>query len=156
MVLYVLPKAPIPDDHLVGLIVDSRDRRHGEIFRVGAMWEDDMRWWAYINHICTDGTTYTSRYFSPGFSAWQIESIKNSENPKVRGLIPDVGPPALYYRFPNSDLLASQIMSANGRGFEHLISAFLEMNHGIHTLDKLRADYLKLFEEPLPLEQIRA
>ncbi len=131
------PRLTVPLDSLVGFIVDSRDKRYGEIFRIGWMRYDSDSELTFVHHICPDGDHYTSksRHFRAG--EWTLSTRQN----------PDVAPPRIFYSSQDDTPMCTR-MSLQGEG----PLDFLRALH-IHkrSLEEVSRDYALLFGKSFPL-----
>ena len=137
MHIHITPKITIHLRDAVGLVIDSKDKRCGEIFLVGNITTDESRTWMYIHHICPDGTHYTSRNIHPQASQLLVQ----------KNLVPDVGPPELYLRH-NGEHPLSAIMRQHGKSIFDLERDYKAIRGETGTLHR---DYQMLFQEPFPL-----
>lgn len=138
MYIHIAPKITVSLEDVIGLIVDPKDKRCGEIFLVRGMKSDESKTWIYLHHICPDGTHYTSRNIHP--QAPQLLIPKN--------LVPEVGPPELYFRH-NGEHPLSAIMRQHGKSVFDLERDYKAIKGETVTL---RRDYKLLFQEPFPLQ----
>lgn len=131
------PRLTVPLDSLLGFIVDSQDKRYGQLFRIGGMKYESDSELTYIHHICPDGEHYTSKNRNFKSGEWTLSARQN----------PDVAPPRIFY-YRQDDTPMCNRMSLQGEG----PLDFLRAIH-IHKqpIEKIFNEYALLFGKPFPL-----
>lgn len=130
------PRLTIPIDHLVGLVIDRKDVRFREIFRVGSVIHTPGSLFTDVTHICPDGVLYGARYLHTSVPSWRIPWNER----------PVVSPPELFYRLDDLTHIQHR-MALTGRGFDHFCTQYAALQG---DFGKLKADYHALFGEPFP------
>ena len=121
--LYVTPRITVFVENLAGIIMDPKDKRFGEMFRVGTITESPDSRWIFITHICTDGVLYPSKHVHPRASSLDIRTND----------LPDVAPPELFYRHKD-DSPVDVHMRLQGKGFDDLIAQYHSLGTRLRVL----------------------
>ncbi len=139
--VYFTPRIFVPCEDLVGLIVDRRDRRFGQILGVANTWIDTDQGIRYITHLCPDGTIYSSKHLH--YSRQRLAFISKDEF--------DVDPPTLYLR--DMGLISQDMLQLiRGSTLWGLVEDFRAIGGELRDLFE---QYRTLFGDCRDLEQIR-